>query len=203
MVAPPMTARSVPLAIGTVTAFAFLVQMIISGALPEQKQFVKFEAQGVMHTDPLSITRVVIRRGRASAELERHPGGAWAIRGGKPLSAAAAGHASLAVQFMNTAGPIRIIKPEEFRDSALSEFGLDSPRLAIELFQQGHSVLSGRFGSRNPGDIAQYFAIDDRSELLLMSLFVGREWEALADAVLPQEHADTPVHVGPAVHDKQ
>src|SRR5258705_3049427 len=91
---------------------------------------------------------------------------------------------SLAVQFMNTAGPIRIMEPGELTGTNLRDFGLDRPRLTFTLFADAQLVLGARFGAHNPEDIAQYMMIEGRNELFLMSRFVGHEWESVAGGVL-------------------
>ena len=109
-----MNKRTVTISAAAVVAFAFLVAMVVTGALPQQKQFVKFEAKGVMQLAPEQIDKVAIRSGERSGVFVR-TGDGWTSEAGKPLDEAAAKHLSMAVQFMNTSGPVRVLEPDEFK----------------------------------------------------------------------------------------
>jgi hypothetical protein len=183
-VAQAMKNRTLWTALAAAAAFAFLVVMVISGALPEQRQLVKFEAKGIMKLEPDRISRVELHQSERKAVLLRTPDGGWATQGGNALSAEMAKKLSLAVQFMNTAGPIRVMEPEDLAGTNLRDFGLDQPRLTFTLFADAQPVLGARFGAHNPEDTAQYMTVDGRKELFLMSRFVGQEWESVAGGVL-------------------
>ncbi|HKB83330.1 MAG TPA: hypothetical protein VKD04_09020 [Burkholderiales bacterium] len=170
-------------ALAAAAAFAFLVAMVISGALPEQRQLVKFEAKGVMKLEPDRISRVELHQSERKAVLLRTPDGGWATQGGNAMSVEMAKKLSLAVQFMNTAGPIRVMQPEELAGTNPRDFGLDQPRLTITLFANAQPVLGARFGAHNPEDMAQYMMLDGRQDVILMSRFVGQEWESVAGGV--------------------
>jgi len=129
-----MNKRTVTISAAAVVAFAFLVAMVVTGALPQQKQFVKFEAKGVMQLAPEQINKVAIRSGERSGVFVR-TGDGWTSEAGKPLDEAAAKHLSMAVQFMNTSGPVRVLEPDEFKGAEAKQFGLDQPRLSIVLFE--------------------------------------------------------------------
>ena len=177
-----MNRRSLFTVLAAVAALVYLVAMIIAGALPQQKQLVKFEARGVMKSAPDSITRAKIEVGPRSAILRRQ-GKGWTIEEGAPLAADLAKRVSLAVQFMNTAGPIRILDAPELTGSNPREFGLEPPRLHATLYRGNEVLLGAAFGAHNPDDTAQYMSLDGRPELYLMSRFVGQEWEAVAVAI--------------------
>ena len=164
-------------------SLVFLIAMVITGALPGQRQLVKFEARGIMKLDPDLISRVEIKRGQRRAVLMRAPEGGWVAEGGGAISADLAKKISLAVQFMNTAGPIRVIEADEIPGVNLPDFGLEPPRLHVVLHQGANAVIGVRFGSHNPEDTAQYLMVDGHGELILMSRFVGQEWESVAGAV--------------------
>lgn len=170
-------------AVSAVAGVAFLIAMVITGALPTQRQLVKFEPKGVMKLDPDRVSRVEIRRGEGMAALLRTPGG-WTVAQGRALPAEFSKKLSLAVQFMNTAGPIRVLEPVEIDGTKARDFGLDPPRVACTLFAGAQEVLGARFGAHNPDDTAQYMMLDGRNELYLMSRFVGQEWESVANEVL-------------------
>jgi hypothetical protein len=160
-------------------ALAYLVAMVVAGALPQQKQLVKFEARGLMKPAPESIDRVAIEVGPRSAVLARQ-GDGWVVEGGAPVAPGLAGRVSMAVQFMNTSGPLRTMDAPELTGSNLREFGLDPPRLRAALYRGNETVIAPVFGARNPDDTAQYMSLAGKPDIYLMSRFVGQEWEAVA-----------------------
>jgi hypothetical protein len=183
-VASALTARNLFSTAAAALAIGYLVLMVVVGALPEQRQLVKFEAKGVMQVPPERIGTVALRAGPRSAVFTRTPDGGWARDNGAALDSALAKRLSLAVQFMNTSGPVRVLQPTEFQGTNPHEFGLDQPKFSIALFEGSRPVLAAHFGGRNPDDFLQYVKVDGRSELFLISRFVGTEWEAVADATL-------------------
>jgi len=183
-VAPALRPRNLLSAAAAALAIGYLVLMVVVGALPEQRQLVKFEAKGVMQVPPERIGTVALRAGPRSAVFTRTPDGGWARDNGAALDSALAKRLSLAVQFMNTSGPVRVLQPTEFQGTNPHEFGLDQPKFSIALFEGSRPVLAAHFGGRNPDDFLQYVKVDGRSELFLISRFVGTEWEAVADATL-------------------
>lgn len=184
MVAAAVNTRTLVTAAAALCATAYLIVMVVMGALPQQRQLVKFEAKGVMQVDPERISSVALRAGEHSAVFMRMPDGGWARDGGRPLDPAIAKRLSLAVQFMNTSGPVRILEPAEFRGKNPKEFGLDQPQLSIALFQGANPAIAAHFGGRNPDDFLQYVTVEGRQELFLLSRFVGQEWDAVAKATL-------------------
>jgi len=169
--------------LATLGAFAYLAAMVISGALPEQHQLVKFEAKGVMTLPPERISRVELVRGGKTAEFVRSGDSGWIREDKGPLSKDLAEKLSLAVQIMNRSGPVRVMEPAEHRGIDLREFGLDKPRLSITLSEGTVPVLRAQFGGLNPEQFLQYMAVDGRHEIFLMSLFVGQYWSDIADSV--------------------
>lgn len=169
--------------LAAIASLGFLVAMVIGGALPEQRNRVKFEARGVMTLAPERIDRVEIERGAARVALARTGSGGWSAEGGKALPPPDAAKVSLAVQYMHTAGPVRAMKPEEVRGVAPAEFGLAPPELSVALFAGPERVLQARFGRRNAEELLQYMSIDGRDDLFLMSRFVGQQWDASIEAV--------------------
>ena len=179
-----MSSRSWWTAAAAAVALGFLILMVVTGALPGQRQLVKFEAKGVMQLEPERISAVALRAGERSALFVRTPDGGWARDGGTPLDPELAKRLSLAVQFMHTSGPVRELAPAEYQGTDPREFGLDQPRLSIALFEGARPVIAAHFGGRNPDDFLQYVTVEGRRELFLLSRFVGTEWEAVAQATL-------------------
>lgn len=179
-----MNTRTLWSTVAAAAGLVFLIAMVATGALPRQRQLVRFEAKGVMQLEPDLVTRVQIHQGDREAVLLRAPGGGWVAERGGALPAELAKKVSLAVQFMNTAGPIRVIDAADLQGANLRDFGLDPPALSVVLFQGPRTVIGARFGTHNPEDTAQYMMVDASRALVLMSRFVGQEWESVAGGVL-------------------
>ena len=182
--APALTNRDVWTAAAALLAVAFLSVMVVTGALPRQRQLVKFEAKGVMQLPPERISTVALQSHDRSGVFVRTPDGGWARDGGAPLDSAIAKRLSMAVQFMNTSGPVRELQPSEYRGIEQREFGLDHPQISIALFDGARPVIAAHFGGRNPDGYMQYVRVDGRPELFLLSRFVGEEWDAVVKATL-------------------
>ena len=173
---PPMAAA---------IALAYLVVMFTTGALPERKQLIRFEASGVMELAPERITRVTVAADGTSEVFVRRAKG-WSKEGSAaavpaPLSKAL----DLAVKFMHTAKPVRVFKPEDIPDSTPAEYGLDRPRLSITLEDASGVVLEADFGNKGSAGLLRYMRLRGSDDLYMMSGFVGKEWETVANAVGP------------------
>lgn len=177
---------SIGWSLAALASIGYLVAMVVGGALPEQRNRVKFEARGVMTVAPERIDRAEIARSTARVALTRTGGGDWSVEGGKTLRQADGAKVSLAVQYMQTAAPVRAIRPDEIRGVAPAEFGLATPELNVALFAGKERVLLARFGARNAEDLLQYMALEGRDEIYLMSRFVGQQWAASIEAALAQ-----------------
>ena len=175
--------RSFGWSLAAIASIGYLVAMVIGGALPEQRNRVKFEAQGVMTLPPERIDRVEIERGAARVALARKSGGEWSGEDGKVLPPPVTAKLALAVQYMHTSGPVRAMKAEEVRGIAPAEFGLAQPELVVTLFAGPERVLQARFGARNAEDLLQYMSLSGRDDVYLMSRFVGQQWDASLEAV--------------------
>ena len=91
----------------------------------------------------------------------------------------------MAVQFMNTSGPVRVMEPAEIpRAPIRSEFGLDQPQTVDRAVRGLTPVIAAHFGGRNPDGFLQYMTVEGRRQLFLLSRFVGQEWDAVAKATL-------------------
>jgi hypothetical protein len=182
-VASTLNTRNLWTAAAGVGATVFLIVMVIVGALPEQRQLVKFEAKGVMQVAPERITSVAMRAGERGAIFQRI-GNGWAREDGTPLDPELGKRLSMAVQFMNTSGPVRELAPSEYEGSKASEFGLEHPTLSIVLFEGQQPVLGAHFGGHNPDGYLQYVRVEGRKELFMLSRFVGAEWDAVVQGAL-------------------
>lgn len=174
------------LGVAAMAAIGYLVAMVVTGALPQQRQRVQFEAKGVMQLAPERVARVELIRGADSAVFVRGPGSGWMREGAGALAPPLAEKLSMAVQFMHTASPVRVIEPDEIRGTDPREFGLDQPALSITLHAESARALRAQFGGLNPEKMLQYMVVDGRAELFLMSRFVGQEWVEVAAGVFLQ-----------------
>lgn len=165
-------------------ALCYLSTMVIVGSLPEQRQLVKFEARGVMQTPPELISRVELVQAGRKVLLDRDPKATrWARANGTILSTNAAAHLTMAVQMMNTSGPVKEISDEDLRGLDRGPFGLDRPIVQAALYQGDAAVIRMRFGNLNPEGYLQYMSVDGSPRVFLMSRFVGEEWKKAAEAV--------------------
>ena len=91
-------------------ALAYLVIMLVTGALPERRQLVRSEAHGVLQLAPESITRVTVVGDAAPAVFVRQADG-WLREGsGAAVEAELAEIIDRAVKFMHTANPVRALE---------------------------------------------------------------------------------------------
>ena len=161
-------------------ASGYLVAMVVTGALPRQRQLIEFEARGLMRETPESVVRVeVTRAGVRSVFLRDGPKG-WTLDGAGPIASEAARRVSLAVQFLNTSAPLRHLAQKELVGMTPAAFGLDRPVVAARLHNAKGPLIAVNFGAENPEGTAQYMSVDGRDGVYLISRFVGSEWTAVA-----------------------
>jgi hypothetical protein len=160
----------------------YLVIMLLTGALPERRQLVRSEANGVLRLAPEIIARVTVVVADAIPAVFVRQDSSWVREGSATaVDAQLAETIDRAVTFMHTANPVRVLKPEEVADAGLAEFGLERPRFSITLEDARGVVLEADFGSDSTDGLLQYMRLRDRDELYLMSGFVGKEWQAVVD----------------------
>ncbi len=161
-------------------ATGYLVAMYLTGALPQSRQLIQFDARGVLEVDGSQIQRVTLT---ADDHVFRYSrvGGTW-VRDHDKASLPAEQAASLerALKFMHTSAPVRTFAQGEWQPAELAQYGLDRPRLAIGLFSQDKPLLRAQFGELNASGFLQYMQVEGRSDLFLISRFVGAEWAAVA-----------------------
>jgi hypothetical protein len=161
-------------------ALTYLVAMLLSGALPERRQLIHAEANGVLRQTPESILRATVVADGISSAFVRQ-GSGWVKEGSaSQLDAQLTETIERAVKLMHTATPVRMLDAKEVAESRLADFGLDRPRLSIALEDAGGVVLAADFGGANNDGLLQYMRLVDRDDLYLMSGFVGKEWQAVA-----------------------
>ena len=161
-------------------AIAYLVIMVVTGALPRQRQLVEFEARGLMRESPESVVRVEVRRAGDQSVFVRDQG-SWMLDGAGALAPEAARTVSLAVQFLNTSAPLRHLAQKELVGMTPAAFGLDPPVVAASLHSAKGPLIRVTFGADNPEGTAQYLSVNGRDGVYLISRFVGSQWSAVAD----------------------
>lgn len=167
-------------------ALCYLGAMAVGGAMPVQRQLVRFEAKGVLKVAPEQVSRVELRRGAQRLTLVRRGETDWAAPDGTGIGAAG-NRVSTAVRIMRNSEPVREIEAAELAGADAAPFGLDPPQLSVTLFgEEAQPILTARFGEYNPEGFLQYMRLDGDARLYLMSRFVGGEWrEAMAAAAAP------------------
>ncbi len=165
-------------------ALAYLIVMVVTGALPRQRQLVEFEARGLMREPPEAVLQVeVLRAGRRSVFVR--DGGSWIREGGGKVTPEAGRHLSLAVQFLNTSAPLRHLSQKELVGMTPAAFGLERPAVSAILHGKQGPLIAVRFGGDTPEGTAQYLSADGHDGIYLISRFVGSEWSAVADFASP------------------
>lgn len=160
-------------------ALTYLVIMLVTGALPERRQLVEFEADGVLRVAPERITRVTVSADGRSTAFVRETDG-WVREGGATaIEPRLSETLERAVKFMHTASPVRVLRAEDIAGTGQAEFGLDRPRLSITLEDPGGVVQQADFGNDSTDGLLQYMRLRDRKDLYLMSGFVGKEWQTV------------------------
>ena len=179
--------RRIAVPLAAMLVVGYLAVMVMSGAQPTQRQFVEFEAKGVLKTPPEQVRRVDLVRADRHVSLLRQGEDNWMTPAGPAIDGAVAKQISTAVRMMHNSGPARDIPAEELNDTDQAEFGLDVPSITASFYMSAaEPVLTVHFGAGNPDGFLQYMRIDDDSHLYLMSRFIGEAWLVAFDGSLPR-----------------
>lgn len=165
-------------------SLVYLVVMLVTGARPQQGQFVPYEAAGILRQNPRHVSAVEIRADEARYRLVR-AGRGWRL-GDRALSPAAAETLELALKLLHATRPVRLLRGPEI-DLRDAQYGLDRPLLVVRI-----EVASGQgadasqpmvmaSGGLSADGALRYVRVEDRTELVLMSPFVIEAWEALRE----------------------
>jgi hypothetical protein len=160
-------------------ALAYLVLMVVTGALPRQRQLIEFEARGLMSASPESVVRVEVTRAGTRSVFLREGAAGWILEGTGSIRPDAARRVSLAVQFLNTSAPLRHLPQNDLVGMTPAAFGLDRPSVAASVHDAQGPLLAVAFGTDNPETTAQYMSVEGRDGVYLISRFVGSEWAAV------------------------
>lgn len=171
------------LATAGLLAMGFLVAMVISGRTRPTPNLVKFEAAGLMQETPDLIDEVDLTAAGRRLVFTRQPTGRWAVALSSEMPAGVLSHLEMSLKFMHVTAPVRVMTRDEYLQEALREYSLDPPRYTVSLHRGGQMMLAASFGGKNPEGILQYVRVTGRDELYLLPVFVGREWELVAEKV--------------------
>jgi hypothetical protein len=168
-------------------AVAFMIAMVLTGSLPETRQFAKFEAKGVLKVPPEHVRRVELRVGAHTASFVRAPDKGWVYGARQDVATGELlEHLTEAVLLMHTSEPVRVMPRDEYHGTPSQEFGLDRPRYSLALFEGERLLLEVSIGGLNPQDLLQYMQLKGSDDIYLMSRFVGQAWEHLWEHVMEQ-----------------
>jgi hypothetical protein len=159
-------------------AFAVLVVMVVVGAQPRQRQLVKFEARGVLRSQPQTITRITLDRGGQHVALARREGESWVRESSGAVAASAAAHLTTAVNMLHRSAPVRELTTQDLAGVDTRPFGLQEEAFVVALSGSSGPALTVRFGAHNPEGYLQYMRIEGDPSVYLMSRFIGAEWLA-------------------------
>ena len=172
------------LAAAGLLAVGFLLVMAISGRTRPTPNLVKFEAAGLMREAPDQVDQVELMADGRRLILTRRERGRWTVApAADEVAAVTASHLEMSLKFMHVTAPVRVMSRDEYQPAGLGEYGLDPPRYTVSLQRGGQTVLATSFGGKNPQQVFQYVRVAGRDELYLLPVFVGREWELVAQGV--------------------
>jgi hypothetical protein len=162
-------------------AVGYLIVMLVTGALPQNRQIAQFEAAGLLTESPETVNRIEISLGDRTSSFSRQATG-WTTKEGAPVDAVRAATLERALKIMHNSGPVRVMAPEETAGSKQESFGFSGAGLAVTLSGFGGILLRAEFGNKNTDGMLKYLRIKGHGELYLMSGFFGNEWEAAVAA---------------------
>jgi hypothetical protein len=162
----------------------YLGALVVTGAMPQQRQLARFEAKGLMREAPEQIARIELRRGTDRLVLRRVDATGWETQDGARIGEAAA-RIDTGLKMLRNSGPVRELSPAELIGTDRAAFGLEPAVLTMTLYATGSApVFAAQFGSRNPEDYLQYMRLEGDERLFLMSRFIGVEWDEAMTAIL-------------------
>jgi hypothetical protein len=164
-------------------ALTFLVAMVLIGAQPIQRQLVKFEANGVLHTEPQEVIKITLGRTGRQIALTRSGDGGWTSQSRGVVEPVVAAHLDTAVKMLHRSAPVRELAPEDLSGVDTRPFGLEEPVVVASLSAPSGHVLTVEFGAHNPDGFLQYMRIKGDPKVYLMSRFVGAEWVAALEGM--------------------
>lgn len=163
-------------------SIAYLALMLAAGAPAERVHLVRYEANGVMAQKPELIVRARVSHAGQTVTFQRMKTGWTRVGDNSSLGEVLAKSLTLAIKFMHTAEPVRVLKASAVAADADAQFGLLQPVLSIRLEDRNSKVLDADFGSLSNDGLLHYMRIKGRTEFFLMSRFVLHEWQTVVGA---------------------
>lgn len=172
-----VTARRFVAPVAAGLAVLYLAVMWAVGAQPVRTHLINFEAKGVMAADPKSVARVRVTSGGRSVVYVRREGQWRDAQTKQPVAEERAKAISLAVKFMRTANPVRVLTEADVGADAAKTFGFATPALSVRLERGGRAVLDADFGNLSSDGFLHYMRVKGDAKVYLMSRFVLAEWQ--------------------------
>jgi hypothetical protein len=181
--------------VGMAAALLALIGILATtGRPPDSNDIQRFEANGIMTTQPSHIGRIEIRLGNDRIAFRRADTGSWAFDAShRPVPNELASHVDAGLRFMHVSTPARMLDPSDYRGTSFVDFGLDPPAYLVSLGITDGSSLIADFGALNPAGTSQYVRIVGHPTLYLLPRHVGAEWQLAADMakrISPHEHGE-------------
>lgn len=167
-----------------VLATGVIIALAAHGRRPDPG-LVRFEAAGVMiELPPELVTQVVVSRGEHQWRFTRTNSRGWASApDALPLGEDMAARLERGLRFLHVSAPQRVMARGELIGIPPAEFGLDPPQYSVSVQSSGRERFTVEFGALNPQGLAHYARVKGRDEILLLSSFVGEQWEAVAAGI--------------------
>ncbi|HCU90188.1 MAG TPA: hypothetical protein DGR97_09600, partial [Gammaproteobacteria bacterium] len=164
----------------SLVAVGYLLLMYFVGAQPTHGNLVRNVEGGVLQSELKNITSVEITTTNGREKYTRRDLSWHNALSGFPLTKENSVELKKAITFMQTAAPVRVLRPEEFAAADDGRFGLGKGVLDIEFSTSAGTVLAVGFGNHANDGILRYMQVIGRPEIYLMSGFVGDAWEGVA-----------------------
>jgi hypothetical protein len=162
---------------------AVLAAIALTGAWPKGTSLEQVSAGGIVAPRPAGIARVEVSEGDTAFRFARAADGVW--HGDRaPIPQAVAEHVEAAIHLLHVSAPRRVLGPGEYDAAKLAEFGLDPPRMMITLIGGDGARTSLAFGEATPAANSQYARRIGTPDVVLLSRYVGTEWEIALDMAL-------------------
>ncbi|MSR13859.1 MAG: DUF4340 domain-containing protein [Gammaproteobacteria bacterium] len=165
-------------------AIGYLALMFSTGRLGSHGHFNQADTTGILREPPAAVTSLDLIRAARTVHLVKRAG-IWQRDDGTEYHTHTLEHVASALGFMHTARPVREL--EELDAKRTIEYGLEPPRLTVQLGNEVGVLLRFELGGVNPDGILRYLRVPGAGGVYLMSGFVGEAWEHLADDLFADE----------------
>ncbi|MEM7542233.1 MAG: hypothetical protein AAF384_11715 [Pseudomonadota bacterium] len=169
-------------ALTIVFAFGFLMVMWWAGEQPKRGQRIEAQAAGILEVPIGVLTRIAVKHHARHHELV-FSDGSWML----PDRHEAAGKELLgtALQFLNTANPVRRIANASLTRASIDEMRFLETDLSIELGYNHHDKILIEIGGQNLDGALTYVRTWPSGDVYLLPEFFIDQWQAVV-AHLPE-----------------